>query len=191
MKPYRCRTCGSNRHFVEKDGHRRCSSCRPKQMQSIKDAYYEKNRLKIRRAKKLQYKRREGFHASYKSKSKGAFINGLDRHVEKRRLKIDGGTLTVEEVIAIVERDDGRCVYCGVEVDVKIKPKRLRGFDHLLHLLGDDGEHAAWNIAVCCGTCNADKGCLPLFEYIEERGLDFGRFRVMDDRAWGLKTAFI
>jgi 5-methylcytosine-specific restriction endonuclease McrA len=110
-----------------------------------------------------------------------------DRHRRKRADKIKLGTVTKEELKAIIERDSGCCIYCG-QSDFRIKPyvNDPRGFDHLIPLLSEDGRHESWNLAVCCPDCNYKKGQATLLDYDAHCGFPRDHFKQIPDRAFGL-----
>jgi 5-methylcytosine-specific restriction endonuclease McrA len=98
------------------------------------------------------------------------------RHRDKREAKIKAGHVTEQELKEIVKRDGGKCIYCLAKVKTSPKPYRVRGFDHLFPLLSDEGEHAAWNMAVCCLSCNGMKQQKTFLEFVEDEGLPLKQF---------------
>jgi len=174
MRPYKCRICGGSDHFVEGDGHRRCSVCRRNwsqaYMTSYNPQYREENKEELarKRAEKYERNRRKylGMWAAWHSDNPDV----AKKHRKKREAKIRAGRVTKEELQQIVERDNGQCIYCGTKVQTSCTPSKPRGFDHLIPLLSDNGEHRPWNLAVCCVECNADKHLVHFAKYIFRKG---------------------
>ena len=191
VRPYKCRVCGGSNHTTEKDGHRRCSICRPRwskeYLMNYLPDYRERNKEKLRIQRDAKYKSNRakflGMWAAYKAR-----YPHIDReHRRRREQKIREGNVTREELEAIVERDEGLCIYCRAPVKNNCTKSRPRGFDHLVPLLHSTGEHALWNLAVCCIECNAAKNQTHLCDYVVRAEVYGPQLERLPDRAWGLE----
>jgi len=188
-RPYQCKRCGGSDHYVE-GKHRRCRKCRTlwkeKYNAEYHSKYYRLNVEKIKEARRERYVKTRhkvlGMQAAYNEE----YPEVNKRHRDKRDEKIRAGYVTRKELEAIRDRDHGRCIYCGTTVETSCYPWRVRGFDHLISLLSPDGEHAGWNLGVCCIECNADKAVTPFCDYVLRRGIK-ADFSKIPYKVWGLE----
>lgn len=185
VKPYRCRKCGGTDYIIQgvnrKSGrpHRRCAICWPIYLKNWKMRNYDHVLRKERERKAKRWANINAANAAYGALHPEYWAE----HSKKRWEKIKAGSLTSRETLGIVARDLEKCIYCGVRVETRTTPSRLKGFDHLIGLL-DGGEHEAWNLAVCCLDCNADKGRTPFKEYIDRCELPYEWFTDISERVW-------
>lgn len=186
-RSYVCKKCGGSDHYVEGGKHRRCRSCRTIWRKNYAVEYYNTHyrnkKEKINKARRERYEKQRkrflGMQAAYGEK----YLERCKRHRDKRNEKIKAGNVTRVELETIRDRDNGRCIYCGELVETNCAPFRVRGFDHLVSLLDDEGEHAVWNLAVCCIECNAEKGTDSFKDYVQRKKIK-ADFSKISDKAW-------
>ena len=87
----------------------------------------------------------------YREEHKDYFYN---KHRERQSLKngVSDGTVTLEAEQTLFELQDGKCAYCGC--DLNINGKHL---DHILPL-SRGGQHSVSNVHWVCPKCNLSKG---------------------------------
>jgi len=72
-----------------------------------------------------------------------------------------------KQVEEIVLKRDLACVYCGVLFDdLNHDRKNRRTWEHIINDIKINGEY---NIALCCGSCNASKGSKELKHWLESK----------------------
>lgn len=151
--------------------------------------YREENKEELARKRAERYERNRrkylGLWSAYHSEHPEVW----KKHRKKREAKIRAGKVTRADLEEIVRRDEGKCIYCRTEVRTNCTPSRVRGFDHLIHLLSDEGEHATWNLAVCCVDCNADKASTDFGDYVIKKG--YRHLGYICLRAWGLEEIIL
>lgn len=182
-KPYKCRKCGGTTYIVQgvnrQSGkpHRRCAECRPKYVANWK--YVNRDQLlAVERQRKERNERKiRAATAAYGASHPERWAE----HSKKRKEMIQKGSLTTAEVYQIAKRDNNLCIYCSIFVETKCNRSGLIGFDHLIGLL-DGGEHAMWNLAVCCLNCNTDKGRMSFAEYVVKMDLPREWFDKLPER---------
>ena len=191
--PYRCRTCGGMHYKVYGRRTRRCVVCWPLYMKDYarrhKDEYNAARMERYYRKKEQHRINVQGMMTAFPMEGRVPEID--KRHRMKREKALKEGTVTKEELLAIVERDGGRCIFCGAEVNTRCTPSKPRGFDHLFPLLGNVGVHAAWNMAVCCLDCNSDKRQRTFLEYIEDEEIPFSNFPQIPNVHFGLDDVIV
>lgn len=91
----------------------------------------------------------------------------LDFASHEARASRYGGlsALTGGEWACLLTVSCGRCVYCGKQ------DANDATLDHV-HPLCSGGDHALWNVAVCCRSCNTRKGPRSLERWCASEGLD-------------------
>lgn len=102
--------------------------------------------------------RRAEYAKAYRKTEKGR--EGRRIYKAARRAKEKGPGADRIDPIAVFERDNWRCIHCGVRT-----PKRLRGtyedkapeLDHIVSL-ADGGAHTWGNVGCSCRKCNLEKG---------------------------------
>lgn len=82
--------------------------------------------------------------------------------LEKKRMKhirLAGGPMQVSRRMKGIVLSEGKnkCIYCGGIAHT---------VDHIVPV-SQGGTNARYNLAACCGTCNADKGDMSYTEYCE------------------------
>lgn len=71
-----------------------------------------------------------------------------------------------DRVVRHVARRDKSCVYCKLRFRIGARSRsNLASWEHLD---GDSVKHPkVWNIALCCGRCNASRGPKGLYEWFD------------------------
>src|SRR5258708_26849746 len=64
---------------------------------------------------------------------------------------------TLRESLAILERDDYCCQYCGLDGRASFENARVMGVDFVVPR-GKKGKKNPTNLVACCGPCNTIKG---------------------------------
>lgn len=61
----------------------------------------------------------------------------------------------------IMQKTDGRCGYCGIQLTLELNHPNSAVLDHI-HPKSLGGSKAHQNLIACCFTCNSKKGNRPL-----------------------------
>jgi 5-methylcytosine-specific restriction endonuclease McrA len=109
--------------------------------------YYQENKQKVLVQKTNWLAKHPGYAASV---------------VRNRRAlkKGNGGTHTVAEVIAILKKQNYRCVYCNISI------RHKRHMDHIKPL-SRGGSNNAKNLQGLCPSCNSSKNDKTHAEYVK------------------------
>jgi 5-methylcytosine-specific restriction endonuclease McrA len=75
--------------------------------------------------------------------------------IRKRRLEANGGAHTQQEVLELLEVQQGRCYYCGISL-VDGRSRAKYHVDHYISVINGGGNDVA-NIVLSCPDCNLDK----------------------------------
>jgi 5-methylcytosine-specific restriction endonuclease McrA len=151
----RCVRCGS---FYKKTNRRQCNACLRKQ-QVARDGL-----------ERMRERARAGY-ARDPSKAIARAHSKDRRGVTLREVAINAtsdGTLTQDRVVHLFASAKS-CPYCGKQMSGKGK-----SLDHVVPI-ACGGKHSAFNVIVCCRSCNSAKGTLEMSEWIERVGARFGR----------------
>ncbi len=178
---YKCRKCGGSAYKVW-GGKRRCVVC----WAEYYNKYSNENRERFNQKAREKYNSETAQGIRRRAIYVEMFRINDKKHTMKRRKAILEGSVTIEDLQKIVVRDKSECIFCHKKIKTRIrKLDGLRGFDHLIPLLDEEGGHHPWNLAVCCPECNSDKNNTPLMDYIIEKGYDFDDFKQLHPQAFG------
>lgn len=116
--------------------------------------YREKNREKIRSSNRKRRYELKDIHPEILK-----FRDFNQRH--KKRAVYDDGTISIDSLDSLFEKQKHKCAYCG---------KNLVGIDKTLdHIfpLSKGGSHSIKNVQYLCRSCNSRKGTRTQEEYFE------------------------
>lgn len=182
----RCSKCGESKPATTEYFHRDktmpgglhpwCKGCRAKQVranyeanserikQYNRDRYaanrdtinaYDRARYPARREQSLRYSRAR-YHANKEE------YTTYKRHLRALRFGAEG-THTAADVRAQYERQQRKCYYCGVDVDMNID----YDVDHVIPLRRG-GSNWPDNIVVTCASCNSSKRNRLVSEWLDD-----------------------
>jgi 5-methylcytosine-specific restriction endonuclease McrA len=102
-------------------------------------------------------------------------------------LSLVDAPVSLEEGLKILERDDYRCQYCGLEGRSSFENALVMSVDFIVPR-ARKGKKDAGNLVACCKPCNAIKGTrvYPSFEEAKKAVLGY---REELRKSWEAKTA--
>lgn len=111
-----------------------------------------------------EYRRNNAEHVS-ELRKKRYDLEKAKAERDAKKAWLEAGDVDEDELAKLYVDSDGRCKYCGKEVEkVKFWKMNARGFDHVIPRI-KGGEHTISNIVVCCQSCNNSKGNKTLAEW--------------------------
>jgi 5-methylcytosine-specific restriction endonuclease McrA len=194
MAAKKCSKCGEEKPLVQfykhpecKDGHRPdCKACNyagnrarfsPEKHREYNRAYraknpnkdreyYEKNKA-VLLPKMAEYNRRnwEAYLAKMRAWRKDN-PEKVQVWVRNRRAKLKGlnGSHTIDDIKALLEAQQGLCVYCRCDIRESFQ------VDHIVPV-AKGGSNDKSNLQLLCKTCNLDKRDKDPHEYLKTRSL--------------------
>jgi len=114
--------------------------------------YYRGNKEKIGIKNKEWGKNNPGYHKQWQKTEKGKANSQRGQTLRRTREKNIINTLTSQEWLDILEENNYRCVYCGVEFNCENLPTK----DHITPL-SKGGDNVKENIVPACRSCNSKK----------------------------------
>jgi 5-methylcytosine-specific restriction endonuclease McrA len=128
--------------------------------------YYEKNKNVIL-PKQVEYNRRnkEAYNKKIREWRK-ANPSKVQVWVRNRRAKLNGlvGTHTIEDILALMASQRGKCVYCRIDISKSYQ------VDHIVPV-ARGGSNDKGNLQLLCKACNLDKRAKDPLEYQRKRGM--------------------
>jgi 5-methylcytosine-specific restriction endonuclease McrA len=95
--------------------------------------------------------------------------------------------VTLQEGLKILERDDYRCQYCGLDGRASFENALMMSVDFLVPR-ARKGKKAQGNLVACCKPCNAIKGT-KVYKSFEDAKAHVLAERERLRKAWEAKTA--
>jgi 5-methylcytosine-specific restriction endonuclease McrA len=94
---------------------------------------------------------------------------------------------SLKESLAILERDDYRCVYCGLDGRASFENALVMRVDFVVPR-AKKGKKSPTNLVACCGPCNTIKGTKVYKSFEDAREFVLAR-RTELRKAWEAKQA--
>lgn len=162
-----CRICLRNRYRLYRETNKEKLKIKTNEYRKnnpgwtklVKKRDYEKNReARISAARK--YRQKNPDKCNKLSKEQYAVKNAMRR----ARLQNAGGSYTKEDIKRIYDSQNGKCLYCSIEVGNKYH------IDHIVPL-SRGGTNSPDNICIACIQCNLEKSYKLLSEWKPDSAL--------------------
>jgi 5-methylcytosine-specific restriction endonuclease McrA len=158
-----CISGHSARRFVS-SGH--CTECLREWKTTWRDGNREKVNEQARKDRAANLPKVKARYKRWQSTAEGRAIKARLQRERRGRIRGAGGTHSLSDVVAILDRQGGKCVYCKTDIRERYEVDHIKA-------LASGGSNCWTNIQVTCPSCNRRKRTKPSAQFAQEMGCSY------------------